>query len=328
MNGALAGLSEALRDVVAIPVTPFRDGVPSHREYADLLRRLVDAGVRVITPNGNTGEFHALTGPERRALLEVAARTVGADAHLLAGVGHDVQTAVAEAVHAGELGIPMVMVHQPAHPHVSRAGWLDYHRAVADAVPRLGVVPYVRQDWVDGGTLRELGELCPNVIGVKYALPDAAAFGRVRTLAGARRFAWIAGLAEPHAPSYAAHGADGFTSGLVNVNPRLSLRLRDALRAKDYERAGGLLDAIAEFEELRAADRSANNVSVVKEALHQLGWCERTVRAPSTALPPRERAAVSAILARWGAVDDLAPRRPAAGGTTGDVTGDVEAVAS
>lgn len=324
MNPALARLTAALRDVVAIPVTPFRDGAPAHREYADLLRRLVGAGVRVITPNGNTGEFHALTGPERHALLEVAVDAVGPEAHLLAGVGHDARTAAADAVAAAALGVPMVMVHPPAHPHVSRTGWVDYHRAVADAVPHLGVVPYVRQEWVDAATLRTLGELCPNVVGVKYALPDAAAFGRVRTLAGAQRFAWIAGLAEPYALSYAAHGADGFTSGLVNVNPRLSLRLRDALRAGDHGRARELLDAVAEFEELRAADRSENNVSVVKEALHQLGWCDRAVRTPSTTLPPPGRAAVAAVLDRWGAADDLDPRRSTDVGTGTDA--DVAAV--
>lgn len=36
------------------------------------------------------------------------------------------------------------MVHQPVHPYVSQDGWVDYHRAIAEAVPGLGVVPYVR----------------------------------------------------------------------------------------------------------------------------------------------------------------------------------------
>lgn len=300
-------LSAALRDVVAIPVTPFRDGEPALDEYVALLERLVDAGVSVITPNGNTSEFYALTAAERWRLLDAAA-TLAPRATLLAGIGHDVAGAVADARRARDLGIPMVMVHQPTHPHVSLQGWFEYHRAIASAVPDLGVVLYVRQPWVDAETLRRLGRACPNVLGVKYALPDAAAFGRVRELAGAERFVWIAGLAEPYALSYAAHGADGFTSGLVNVNPRLSLRLRDALRDDDLGTARELLNAIAEFEELRARDRSANNVSVVKEALHQLGWCDRTVRAPSSVLDADDRNAVTRILARWAADDDLSPR--------------------
>ncbi|MGW3406280.1 hypothetical protein ACWDPI_32960, partial [Streptomyces zhihengii] len=48
-------LREALADVVAIPVTPFtaEDTIdePAHRA---LIRRLVDGGVRTLTPNGNS----------------------------------------------------------------------------------------------------------------------------------------------------------------------------------------------------------------------------------------------------------------------------------
>lgn len=306
-----SSLSAALRDVVAIPVTPFRGGEIDIDAYTPLLRRLVDAGVGVITPNGNTSEFYGLTPSERRRLIEAAAAAVGTRAQLLAGVGHDVGSAIADAQYASGLGIRMVMVHQPNHPHVSVEGWLEYHREIASAIPDIGVVLYVRNDWLDGATLARLGELCPNVIAVKYAVPDASVFGRVRSDAGAERFVWIAGLAEPYALSYAAHGAEGFTSGLVNVNPQLSIRLRDRLRERDYSAASRLLDTIARFEEMRAEDRAANNVSVVKEALHQLGWCRRDVRPPSSVLPPAARAEVAQIVKRWAAVDDLGARSTA-----------------
>src|SRR5438445_121064 len=172
-------LSQALRDVVAIPVTPYADGVPDCELYGALLRRLVEAGVRVLTPNGNTGEFYALNADERRQLLTAAAAAVD--------------------------------------------------------------------------------------------------------------------------------GAEGFTSGLVNVNPAFSLRLRDALREARYEQAKQMLEQIGRFEDLRAADRSANNVSVVKEAMHQLGLCDRSVRPPSTVLPEAERHEVAKIVAAWGQIDDLKP---------------------
>ena len=44
-------------------------------------------------------------------------------------------------------------------------------------------------------------------------------------------------------------------------------------------------EQIRRFEELRAADASADNVSVVKEALAQLGLCRPDVRPPSRLLP-------------------------------------------
>ncbi|MER6004857.1 dihydrodipicolinate synthase family protein [Nonomuraea angiospora] len=300
-------LSRALRDVVAIPVTPYAGGVPDLALYRSLLRRLVDAGVNVLTPNGNTGEFYALSAEERLQLITAAAEAVQGEAHLLAGIGLDVATAVEEARHAAAHGIRMVMVHQPVHPHVSAQGWLDYHREIAEAVPDLALVLYLRNAWVDGRLLTRLGDLCPNVIALKYAVADVNRFAQLRAETGPDRFVWIAGLAEPYALSYAVHGAEGFTSGLVNVNPAFSLRLRDALREERYPAAERMLRDIARFEHLRAVDGGANNVSVVKEAMHQLGLCDRAVRAPSTVLGEPERQEVARILTEWAKADDLGP---------------------
>jgi 4-hydroxy-tetrahydrodipicolinate synthase len=299
----------ALADVVAIPVSPFDDeGRLDEATYRSLVRRLLAAGVRTLTPNGNTGEFYALTPDERRAETEwtVAEATGGSDgaaggARVIVGVGHEVPAAVAAARHARDAGAGMVMVHQPVHPYISEDGWVDYHRAIAEAVPELGVVPYVRNPAIDGAALARLGDACPNVIGVKYAVPDPVRFATVARDAGLERFVWIAGLAELYAPAYFAAGATGFTSGLVNVVPAVSLEMLGALRAGDYPAAMKVWERIRPFEELRAERQAANNVTVVKEALAALGLCGRAVRPPSTLLPPAGRAAVAEIVEGWNA---------------------------
>ncbi|MFI9113965.1 dihydrodipicolinate synthase family protein [Streptomyces venezuelae] len=290
----------ALADVVAIPVTPFaEDGSVDTATHRALLRRLLDGGVRTLTPNGNTGEFYALTPEERRALTEITVEEAGDRAAVLVGVGHDVPTAVGAARHARAAGAHMVMVHQPVHPYVSESGWVDYHRAIAEAVPELGVVPYIRNPRLGGDRLAELAADCPNVIAVKYAVPDAARFAGFARDAGLDHFVWVAGLAEPYAPAYFASGATGFTSGLVNVSPALSLEMLGALRAGDYPGAMKVWERIRRFEELRAANASADNVTVVKEALASLGLCRRDIRPPSRELPESERAEVATIAAGW-----------------------------
>ncbi|BAC74077.1 dihydrodipicolinate synthase [Streptomyces avermitilis] len=290
----------ALAEVVAIPVTPFaEDGSVDRDTHRALLRRLLDGGVKTLTPNGNTGEFYALTPEERQLVTELTIEETGDRGAVLVGVGHDVPTAVASARHARAHGAQMVMIHQPVHPYVSDAGWVDYHRAVAEAVPELGVVPYLRNPLLPGARLAELADHCPNVVGVKYAVPDAARFAAFARDAGLERFVWVAGLAEPYAPSYFSAGATGFTSGLVNVAPSVSLNMIEALRSGDYQAAMKVWEQIRRFEELRAAGGSANNVSVVKEALASLGLCRRDVRAPSKPLPEDERAEVAAIAAGW-----------------------------
>ncbi|EST22335.1 dihydrodipicolinate synthase family protein [Streptomyces roseochromogenus] len=290
----------ALADVVAIPVTPFAaDGSVDTGAHRALLRRLLGGGIRTLAPNGNTGEFYALTPEERGLVTELTMDEAGDRSVILVGVGHDLPTAIASARHARDLGAPMVMVHQPVHPYVSAAGWVDYHRAIAESVPELGVVPYIRDARLPGARLAELAGHCPNVIGVKYAVPDAARFAAFARDAGLDRFVWVAGLAEPYAPSYFSAGATGFTSGLANVAPAVSLNMAEALRSGDYPAAMKVWEQIRRFEELRAAHGSANNVTVVKEALAALGLCRRDVRPPSRPLPEDERAEVAAIATGW-----------------------------
>jgi 4-hydroxy-tetrahydrodipicolinate synthase len=297
-------LRTTLATAVAVPVTPLHaDGLPDWDTYAMLIGRLIDAGITVITPNGNTGEFYALSQAETRQATQTAAETVrerGNHAELLVGVGHDIATATEAARHAGDHGARMIMIHQPVHPYVSAQGWIDYHVAIANAVPDLGIVLYIRDERRTGAHIAELADRAPNVVGVKYAVRDATKFAAVARDAGIDRLTWLAGAAELTAPAFWAVGARGFTSGLANVAPGLARAMLDALRADDFGSAMKVWDTVRRFEELRLADSSADNVSVVKEALAQLGLCRADVRPPSRPLPPAIKQEITGILAAWG----------------------------
>ncbi|MFC5289708.1 dihydrodipicolinate synthase family protein [Actinokineospora guangxiensis] len=291
-------LADELAGVVAIPVTPFgADGGVDTAGLQRVLRRIVDGGVRVVTPNGNTGEYYALTSEETRLAVDVTADTVGAEATIVAGVGGPVPSAVQAARYALSQGAKVIMVHQPVHPYVSAEGWIEYHRAIATAVPELAVMLYVRNPRITGTAIARLRELAPNVLGVKYAVADPVRFGTVAREAGPGPV-WIAGLAESAAPGYFALGATGFTSGLVNIAPEISVRLLGALR--EHGDVVGIWRSIQLFEQLRAAGESENNVSVVKEALAQIGVCRRDVRPPSSPVDARTRELIGEVLVEWG----------------------------
>jgi 4-hydroxy-tetrahydrodipicolinate synthase len=292
----------ALETVVAVTVTPFDDeGQLDPAAHAAVVRRMARAGVPAITANGNTGEFYALAASEVDRALELTVEAAGS-ALVVAGVGHELDRAVRLARSAAAAGAAAVMVHQPVHPYQSAEGWIGYHRAIADSVPDLGVVCYVRDPRVDGARLARLAELCPNVAGVKYAVPDVLAFARAAAAVPAGRLAWVCGLAELWAPYFWLAGARGFTSGLATVAPEVSLGLLERLRSADFAGAMRLWEAIRPLEELRARDGSADNVSVIKEALAQRGLCGRGVRLPSTDLSEVDRAAVAEITGRWSAL--------------------------
>jgi 4-hydroxy-tetrahydrodipicolinate synthase len=300
-----------LSSVVAIPVTPFADdGGLDEPALVGLISRMAGAGVRVMTPNGNTGEFSALAPAETPFPVRVAVETMSGEGAVIAGVGFDTATAVAMGRSAMDAGADGVMIHQPAHPYRSAPGWVAYHRVIASALPDTSVVLYVKDPAVNATMLRELVEACPNVVGVKYAVADVA---RLASLVDGLRgcdLAWICGLAEPWAPFFWLAGATGFTSGLANVEPRLSLRMLSSLAARDYDGAMDVWRAVRPFEDLRARRDSANNVSVVKEALAQLGLCDRRVRPPLAVLDAAERDEVSAVLAAWAALSANAAQPP------------------
>lgn len=291
-------LVERLATAVVIPVTPFaEDGSVDVDCYRTLVTRLLDGGVTAVTPNGNTGEFYTLTPQERQLVLETCTAAAAGRAVVVAGVGFDVRTAAAEARAARDAGAHAIMIHQPVHPYLSPAGWVDYNAAVASAVPELGVLPYLKSRAITGAHIAELADRAPNVVGLKYSVDDPVHFAAVRADAGGDRLLWIAGLAEPYAPSYWQAGARGFTSGLANVAPGVALDLLAALRAGNGVEEAWL--RVRRFEELRARGGAADNVAVVKEALHQRGLCRRDVRPPGHVLGPDAAAEVAAAIAGW-----------------------------
>jgi 4-hydroxy-tetrahydrodipicolinate synthase len=296
----LEEIRTALRTVIAIPVTPFqRDGTVDFARYRTLVTRMVDGGISVVTPNGNTSEFYSLNSVEQRRQVEesvVALAESRNRALVLAGVGFDTATALEMTEFAQVMGAAAVMVHQPVHPYRSDEGWIAYHRAIAEAAPELGIVPYVRDPSISGATIGRLAELCPNFVGVKYAVGNPPLFAKIVGEVGADRLAWVCGIAESWAPFFWVGGAQGFTSGLVNLTTQPSLALLAALNAGNYPQAMRIWAQIKPFEELRARRDNANNVSAVKEAMAQLGLCERTVRPPISELSAAERAEVNEIL--------------------------------
>ena len=87
---------EILATVAAVPVTPFGpDGAPDWDCHARLIGRLIENGITLITPNGNTGEFYTLTSEETRAATESAIRAVRGRAEVLVGVYDIAHTAAA-----------------------------------------------------------------------------------------------------------------------------------------------------------------------------------------------------------------------------------------
>jgi 4-hydroxy-tetrahydrodipicolinate synthase len=152
----------ALASVSAVTVMPFtEDDRLDLDAHERAVGRLAAAVVGTITVHGNAGEYCSLTSTERRAAVRLtvsAARQVP----VIVGVGGDLPSATDDARDAAADGAQLVMIHQPAHPFRSVEGWVEYHRAIAAAVPELGVALYLRDPTITAPALRALAEEAPS----------------------------------------------------------------------------------------------------------------------------------------------------------------------
>ncbi len=290
----------ALATVVAVTATPFdASGGIAAKAMERVVDRLVEGGISVLVPAGNTGEFNALSQAEWDESVAITVERANG-AVVMPGVGRDLATAIHQTRRARELGCAVVMVHQPLDPFISGEGWINYHEAIHQAVPDIALCAYVRDVRRSVEEVARLAGL-EGVVGIKYAVGDPPAFADLVQRSDPDKVALVCGLAERWAVSFAASGAVGFTSGLAGVVPKLSLELLGALEAGDYARARELVGLVEPFERLRARDGSAYNVSAVKEALAQLDICAPTVRPPASVLPEEFRSIVSRFIEATGA---------------------------
>lgn len=282
-----------------IPVTPFHeDGTVDYEALGTVVARIVTSGIDVVVACGNTSEYASLTAEEAERVAAVTIEA-SAGATTLVGVGGALEKAIAQARKGIQRGASGVMVHFPSDPYISDSGLSRYYEALAGSVDG-AVVLYVRGRGLSTNVLDRVVGL-DNVVAVKYALQDVLAFSELAAAYGGAVVP-ICGLAELWAPFFWLVGARGFTSGLVNVAPKLSIELLESLRADDVSAAMEIWRLIAPFEHLRARDGNSLNVSVVKEAMALAGLIEHgTVRPPISPLLPEERDALEKVLGTWAA---------------------------
>jgi 4-hydroxy-tetrahydrodipicolinate synthase len=295
-----AKLRQALAGISGVHVTPYAaDGSIDGALLAKVIDKIAAAGVHNIVSAGNTGEFYALTLDEVRAVHDGAIAANKGRSLLTAGVGRSLKDAIELGRRAKANGADALMAHQPLDPFAAPQAQAAYFKSIADGVD-LPLVAYVRSDAMGRADLLGIANH-PNVVAVKFATPNMMLLGEVVRESGPKTALWVCGLAEGWAAPFYAAGARGFTSGLVNVDPKRSLAIHAALESGDFAKVRELVTTIAAFETMRTKFQNGANVTVVKEALMQIGLPVGPVRLPGLPeLDAEDRKKLSAILQSWG----------------------------
>lgn len=284
---AYAKLQDGLRDVAVGMLTPFDDdGEIEHEKIAENAEDLSSQGLNTFLACANISEYHSLTHQERIDVTETSVAALPDDACVLAGVGGSTKTARDLITAYDRIGVDAMMIMPPDHTYMHEQGLLEYYEALADAT-ETAIVPYIRGFDPSVEFLAALTEI-EGVAGIKYALADAVKLGEA--VAAGDDVVWVDGLAEPYALSFWAQGAEGFTAGVTNFEPRLGQELLAALREDDWERARALQNAAVPYQQFRSRTGENNtlagaiSVSAVKAGLELAGYHGGGVREPIVSL--------------------------------------------
>ncbi|WP_077489364.1 4-hydroxy-tetrahydrodipicolinate synthase [Sinomonas mesophila] len=291
-------MSEQLRGILTALTVPFaEDGSVDYQRLRDVVERSIDGGVHGVVACGSTGEVSALSGDERRQIVETVVDQTAGRVPVIAQTG---ATSTAEAIalsrHAAAAGADVLMTLAPYYEPLSLDETLRYFRAVAGSVDipvMLYNIPSVTGVNLEPEIVGRLAREVENIQYVKNTSPDAAQsaqlihhFGDVVSTFVGWDTLILSSLVE---------GAAGVMAGTANIIPARIVAVYDAVAAgridiarQEWNRIYPLLDAII----------SGPFVPAVKAALAADGFPIGEPREPMTPLDAESAARIAGLLAR------------------------------
>ena len=285
-----------LRGVLTALATPFAaDQSLDEALLRKVVDRSIDGGVHGVVACGSTGEFTALTGDERRRVVEIVVEQAAGRVPVIAQTG---ATSTAEAIalsrHAQSAGADVIMPVAPYYEALSVDETLTYLRAVAGSVDipvMLYNLPMATgvdlQPDVVGALAREVG----NIKFIKNTTTDMAQTAALIHNHGdvlSTFVGWDSLLL-----TALAEGAAGVMAGTANVVPAELVAVYDAVQAGDLARAR---KAWGQVQPLIDAIMAEPFIAAVKSAMTAVGFPVGGPRPPVAELDPDAAARIAKLV--------------------------------
>jgi 4-hydroxy-tetrahydrodipicolinate synthase len=289
-----------LRGVLTALATPFTaDDRIDETKLRALVDRSIDGGVHGIVACGSTGEFSAMSGDERRLVVETVVDQAARRVPVVAQTGAaSTREAISLSRHAQTVGADVIMTVAPYYEALSIEETLTYLRTVADSVDipvMLYNLPHATGVDLHPDTVGALAREVDNIRYIKNTTADMAQSAAlihnhgdvIETFVG-----WDSLLL-----SSLAEGAAGVMAGSANVVPRELVAVYDALAAGDL---AGARKAWAPIFPLLDAMLAENFIAAVKAGLAAVGFDIGDPRAPIAPLDADATARIAKLAAAVG----------------------------
>jgi 4-hydroxy-tetrahydrodipicolinate synthase len=237
----MAGLPSGFGGIVPPVCTPMTEDFEIDTASLErLIGFLLDAGVHGLFMLGSTSEAAFLTDRQRATVLDVAVRTAAGRVPVLAGV-FDTTTApsLEHARVAAKAGVDALVLTAPFYVRANQEEIVAHFRIIHTDVglPIMAYdIPSAVQTKLERGTVLAMAR-DGLIAGIKDSSGDEANFrGLVMDARTIPSFAAFTG-SELLVDAALLLGASGSVPGLGNVDPAGFVRIYDAARAGDWERA-------------------------------------------------------------------------------------------
>ena len=260
---------EICRNVLVVAITPRRedrkvdvDGIHHN------VRHLIENGVNFIMPECGTGLVYDASLEEYEAVVAAFIDSAGEEAYVVPGIGPGFGRALEMGAIARSLDADGVMIMPIVGP-ASAEGVYNGLKEITKAV-QLPTILYQRR--LDIMPVDDVVRLCEldGVVGLKYAVEDLDAFQAIAEKASSRA-AMICGMAEDPSIAYMEHGAIGFSSGMANFVPRMSLTLLHKFAEGNKAEAQRLRSLMLPFEDFRGENGARYSSSALHTAMDYAG---------------------------------------------------------
>ena len=257
------------RNVLVVAITPRNedqqvdlDGVRRNSRY------LIQNGVNFIMPECGTGLVYDASLAEYEAVVGTFIDEVGDKSHVVPGIGPGFGRSLEMGSIAKDLGVDGVMIMPVVGP-ASATGVYNGLKAIAEKI-KLPTILYQRR--LDIMTVDDVIRLCQldEIVGLKYAVDDIEAFKQISENAGDQA-AMTCGMAEDPCIDYLENGAIGFSSGMANFVPRMSLSLLQNFMSGNKDEAERLRNLMIPFEDFRGENGAQYSSSALHSAMDYIG---------------------------------------------------------
>jgi len=287
-------------------VTPFHDGAFDEPRFRQLIEWQIDSGSHGLVITGTTGEPSALSGEERRHVIETAVAAVRRRVPVVAATGTNNYAETLELTRfARRVGADAALVVVPYYIRPGQEGLYRYFRAIAERVDIPMIIyniPGRTAANIEPATIAELARDCRNIIGVKEANKDFEHVNRVLHLCG-RGFLVYSGIELLCFPMLAIGGA-GHMSATGNVLPREVAQLYELVASGRWEAARDLHYRLLPMNDALFLE---TNPVPVKTALGLMGKIDPEVRLPLTRMTEASLDQLRQIMETYGVLPAPAP---------------------